>query len=124
MFANRDAVPMVAVKDVNLAREFYEGTLGLKPTGVDREWVSYQSGKSTIMVYQSQYAGTNKATALTWEVGDDLEGLMRALKAKGVTFEQYDLPGTTRKGDLHIAGDMKMAWFKDPDGNILNLASQ
>jgi hypothetical protein len=78
---------------------------------------------STLLVYKSQYAGTNKATAVTWTVGDELEEIVRALKAKGVTFEPYELPGMTRKGDVHVAAGMKAAWFKDPDGNILSLVS-
>ena len=48
-------------------------------------------------------AGTNQATAVTWVVGDDMEGVVRALKVKGVTFEHYDMPGMTQEGDVHIA---------------------
>ena len=48
---------------------------------------------------------------------------MRGLKTKGVTFEHYDMPDTTRKGDVHVAGNMKVAWFKDPDGNTLCIVS-
>jgi hypothetical protein len=61
---------------------------------------------------------------VTWAVGDEVESLVRALKSKGVKFEHYDMPGMTRQGDVHIGGDMKVAWFKDPDGNILNLVSR
>jgi hypothetical protein len=75
-------------------------------------------------VYRSQYAGTNRATAVTWLVGDDVEGVVRALKAKGVTFEHYDMPNMKREGDNHVAGDMKVAWFKDPDGNILSVVNR
>jgi hypothetical protein len=56
-------------------------------------------------------------------VGDDVEGVVRALKAKGVTFEHYDMPGMSREGDIHVGGNMKVAWFKDPDGNILNIVN-
>ncbi|HST08217.1 MAG TPA: hypothetical protein VLJ83_08585 [Gemmatimonadaceae bacterium] len=49
---------------------------------------------------------------------------MRALKAKGVAFEHYDFPGMTLKGDVHIMGDMKAAWLKDPDGNILAIVGR
>lgn len=114
----------VAVKDIKAARKFYEGTLGLK-AGDDQEpsVLAFETGGSTLLVYESQYAGTNKATAVTWVVGADVEGVVRALKAKGVAFEHYDMPGVTRQGDLHVAGDMKIAWFKDPDGNILALVS-
>ena len=60
---------------------------------------------------------------MTWDVGNDVEAVVRALKAKGVSFEHYDMPGMMRKDDVHAAGEMKVAWFKDPDGNILSLAS-
>ena len=86
--------------------------------------IVFKSGNSTINVYQSQYAGTNQATAVTWIVGEDVEEIVRALKAKGVTFEHYDMPDMTREGDVHVGGNMKVAWFKDPDGNILNIVSR
>jgi catechol 2,3-dioxygenase-like lactoylglutathione lyase family enzyme len=125
MLGNKDAVANVAVKDLETARRFYEGTLGLKPIdGLEGEVIVFRSGRSTLNVYLSQYAGTNQATAVTWAVGDDVEGVVRALKAKGVSFEHYDMPGVTRAGDIHVAGDMKVAWFKDPDGNILNIINR
>jgi hypothetical protein len=85
--------------------------------------VAYRSGSSTVLVYESQYAGTNKATAVTWTVGPDVEKVASALKAKGVRFEHYDMPGMKREGDVHVGGGMKVAWFKDPDGNILSIVS-
>jgi catechol 2,3-dioxygenase-like lactoylglutathione lyase family enzyme len=125
MLGNKDAVANVAVKDLETARRFYEGTLGLKPIdGLEGEVIVFRSGRSTLNVYLSQYAGTNQATAVTWAVGDDVEGVVRALKAKGVSFEHYDMPGMTRAGDIHVDGDMKVAWFKDPDGNILNIINR
>ena len=125
MLANIDAVANVAVKDLDTARRFYEGTLGLKPVAAEGdEVIVYKSGNTALNVYRSQYAGTNKATAVTWVVGDDVEGVVRALKAKGVSFEHYDMPGAKLEGDVHLFGDMKVAWFKDPDGNILNLINK
>lgn len=122
--AVKDATATIAVKDAKSARKFYEGTLGLKVVDDQMpEALVYQSGSSKILVYQSKYAGTNKATAATWEVGDDIEKIVQALKAKGVSFEHYDLPPMTLKGDVHVGGGMKAAWFKDPDGNILALVS-
>lgn len=121
MFADQDATTMVAVKDLGRARKFYEGTLGLKPAAPpDPQVQVYQTGNSRIAVYVSQFAGTNKATTLTWEV-DDVEGTVRDLKTRGVGFEHYDMPETTRQGDIHVSGPMKNAWFKDPDGNILSI---
>ena len=122
MLGDTHPFPMIAVKDLERARKFYESTLGLTAAGgMDGEVIAFQSGGTTINVYRSQYAGTNKATALTWAVGDDLDAVVRALKTKGVTFEHYDMPGMTRKGDVHVGGKMKVAWFKDPDGNVLGL---
>lgn len=122
MLGNTDAVANVAVKDLKTARDFYERTLGLTQVDAeDEEVIVFRSGKTLLNVYRSQFAGTNKATAVTWSVGDRLEEVMRALKAKGVAFEHYDMPGMKREGDIHTCGDMKVAWFKDPDGNILNV---
>ena len=124
MLNDTDAAATIAVKDLNTARRFYENTLGLTPVANEEdEVIVFKSGNSVINVYRSQYAGTNQATALTWIVGDQLEDIVQQLKAKGITFEHYDMPNTTLKGDIHVAGSLRVAWFKDPDGNILNLAS-
>ena len=124
MLEDTDAIATIAVKDVKKARKFYEDTLGLKPVRTEEMGVvGYKSGKSTVLVYQSSFAGTNKATAVTWAVGDKLENIVSALKGKGVIFEHYDMPGITRKGDIHISGKIRNAWFKDPDGNILSLVN-
>jgi len=124
MLGNKDAVATIAVKDLAAARQFYEGTLGLRLLDTEgQEVLVFRSGNSRVNVYRSGYAGSNQATAVTWAVGDELEALVRGLKAKGVKFEQYDIPGMTRTGDIHVCGNMKAAWFKDPDGNILNLVS-
>jgi catechol 2,3-dioxygenase-like lactoylglutathione lyase family enzyme len=124
VLASTDAIATIAVKKIEPARKFYEGTLGLKPMPTEEPGVQgYKSGNSSVLVYESQYAGTNKATAATWAV-ENLEGVVRDLKAKGVRFEHYDFPGATRQGDVHGAGKTKAAWFKDPDGNILALVSR
>ena len=125
MLANKNAIATVAVKNLESARKFYEGTLGLKAVDSEGdEVIVFKSGDSTVNVYRSQYAGTNRATAVTWPVGTEIESIVRALKAKGVNFEQYDMPGMTCDGDIHVCGDMKVAWFKDPDGNILNIVNR
>jgi catechol 2,3-dioxygenase-like lactoylglutathione lyase family enzyme len=125
MLSDKDAAANIAVKNLETARKFYEDTLGLTQIGTEgQELIVFKSGNSTINVYQSQYAGTNQATAVTWVVGEDVEEVVRSLKAKGVTFEHYDMRDMTREGDVHVAGKMKVAWFKDPDGNILNIVSR
>jgi catechol-2,3-dioxygenase len=124
MLGKIDAVANIAVKDLKVAKRFYEDTLGLKQVAAEgQELIVLRSGNSTVNVYRSKYAGTNQATAVTWVVGKEVEDFVRKLKAKGVAFEHYDMPGMTRQGDVHVGGNMKVAWFKDPDGNILNLVS-
>jgi catechol 2,3-dioxygenase-like lactoylglutathione lyase family enzyme len=125
MLGDKDAAANIAVKNLDRAKKFYEDTLGLTQIGSEgQEAIAFKSGNSTIIVYQSQYAGTNKATAVTWVVGQDVEGFVQQLKGKGIAFEHYDMPGVTRNGDIHVAEDMKVAWFKDPDGNILNIVNR
>jgi catechol 2,3-dioxygenase-like lactoylglutathione lyase family enzyme len=125
MLANKDAAATVAVKDIEAARRFYEDKLGLEPVQPENHGViAYKSGGSSLVVYVSQFAGTNKATSVTWSVGGDFDGIVQTLKSKGVTFEHYDgLPQVTRQGDVHRVGDLKLAWFKDPDDNIHHLIS-
>ena len=124
MLRDTDAVATLAVKNLDEAAKFYEETLGLTRAGAeDDEVVVFESGDTRINVYRSSYAGTNKATALTWPV-DDVDDVVRTLKAKGVKFEHYDLPDTKRQGDVHVSGDIKVAWFKDPDGNILSVVNR
>lgn len=125
MLGDIDAAANVAVRDLAAARPFYEGILGLTPLhGEGDDVIVYGSGKTRLNVYVSKEAGSNRATAVTWAVGDQLDDVARALAAKGVVFEHYDLPGSTREGDIHVNGDMRVAWFKDPDGNILNLINR
>jgi catechol 2,3-dioxygenase-like lactoylglutathione lyase family enzyme len=124
MLGNKDAVANIAVRDLDTARRFYEGTLGLQAVGTEgEELIAFRSGSSMLYVYRSQYAGTNRATAVTWVVGDDIDAVARALKAKGVAFEHYDMPATKREGDIHVGGGIRVAWFKDPDGNILSIVN-
>jgi catechol 2,3-dioxygenase-like lactoylglutathione lyase family enzyme len=124
MLSDKEAIAMIAVKDLKAAAKFYQDTLGLTPVASEgEEVITYRSGSSAINVYHSQYAGTNKATSVVWNVGDEIEAVVDRLKSKGVVFEHYDMPGLTVNGDVHVGGDMKVAWFKDPDGNILSVVS-
>ena len=124
MLGTRNAVANLAVKDIDRSRLFFTETLGLKQVDNEGEdLLVLKSGDSNINVYRSEYAGTNEATAVTWEV-DDIDAEVASLKGKGVTFEHYDMPGLERQGDLHVGEGMKIAWFKDPDGNILNIVGQ
>ncbi len=123
MLTDSAAIATIGVKKIDNAKKFYEEVLGFKPTGDDHEGaVAYDSGGSKLFVYESEYAGTNKATAATWVV-DDVDGTVRTLKGRGVDFEHYDFPETKLEGDVHVSGKMRAAWFKDPDGNILAIVN-
>jgi catechol 2,3-dioxygenase-like lactoylglutathione lyase family enzyme len=123
MLSKRDAAVTIPVRSTEAARKFYEGALGLEPGPSQEPTVlTYKSGNSKILVYESPYAGTNRATAATWMV-DDVDEIVKDLKRRGVSFEHYDMPGTVLKGDVHVAGNRRVAWFKDPDGNILSVVS-
>ncbi len=125
MLSNNNAIATIAVKDMAAARKFYGDTLGLEKTDMsDEEVTTYKSGDSHVLVYQSKFAGGYQATVATWIVRNDLEDIIATLKERGVAFEHYDMPGTVREGDIHISDGMKVAWFKDPDGNIICLVNE
>jgi extradiol dioxygenase family protein len=124
MLGDNDAIATIPVNDIDEARKFYQDTLGLM-TGASRapDVLTCKSGSSSVLVYRSDHAGTNEATAATWAV-DDVESVVSALKERGVRFEHYDLPDTRLEGDVHVSGSLKAAWFKDPSGNILAVVSR
>lgn len=124
MLAEYDVHVDIGVKNLDAARDFYEDTLGLRPER-ESDWeVYYRCGGSWLKVYQSEFAGTNKATYCSWEV-DDVTEVVDWLKEKGVEFEHYTgMPDVVIKGDVHDMGDRQAAWFKDPDGNILCIGNK
>jgi catechol 2,3-dioxygenase-like lactoylglutathione lyase family enzyme len=124
MLGKADATPMIAVKDIDRAKQFYTDKLGLKPfEEMGGDFFMLKSGDTTLNVYKSEFAGTNKATALTFDV-DDIDAEVRELKGKGISFEHYDVQGLKADGDIYSGEGMKTAWFKDPDGNILSLVEE
>lgn len=119
--SEQDVMAMVAVKDLAKGKEFYGDTLGLKQSKEIEGVVTYKSGNSVLVVYQAPTAGTNQATCAGWMVAD-IKATVSELKEKGVTFEHYDMPGMEWDGDIASWGTTgKAAWFKDPDGNTLDL---
>jgi len=109
--------------DIERARKFYEGTLGLKPADIptDPGYVLYSTKQGTFLVYATQAPG-GAATALGFVV-DDLVTEMADMKKRGVVFEEYDLPGLKTVNGVVDMGKMgKGAWFKDSEGNIIGLS--
>lgn len=123
MLKDRNSSAIVAVRDIARARTFYEDVLGLTLAagGEDQDMLGFQTGGTWLTVYRSDFAGTNRANAVTWDMKGDMVETVNDLKSRGVVFERYPDMGLTLNGDIHEAGPMKMVWFKDPDGNILHL---
>ncbi|MDT0166607.1 VOC family protein [Actinotalea sp. AC32] len=123
MLSDHAAMPVLAVSDLDRARRFYEETLGLTPAGDVPDGQMYRSGGVLLLVYRSDYAGTNKATALSFDVPEDsFDAEVAELRGRGVTFQQYELEGVTWEDGIALMDGMRAAWFEDPDGNILNIS--
>lgn len=121
MLAGHTIRATIAVSDIGRARSYYEQTLGMQPPReLEDGTVMYESGGSSFVVYPSPSAGTSEATVASWEVAD-VDGEVRELRAKGVTFEEYDFPGLKTENGIATMGPIRGAWFKDPDGNILGV---
>jgi predicted enzyme related to lactoylglutathione lyase len=123
MLTNGTVTANIPASDLKRARDFYAEKLGLTPASeMDGVMLIYRTaGGSTFSVYQTEYAGQAGHTIAQWHV-DDVEAEVRNLRANGVTFEKYDLPGVEWDGDVaSIEGMGKAAWFKDSEGNTLCL---
>jgi catechol 2,3-dioxygenase-like lactoylglutathione lyase family enzyme len=125
MLKDRDSSAIVAVRDLERARAFYRDVLGLWLTreGKEMEVLVFRSGATRLLVYRSDFAGTNRANAVVWSVGDELDSVVAALEAKGVAFLHYPNIGRL-EGHVHHADGAKLVWIKDPDGNILHINSR
>ncbi|KRA53131.1 glyoxalase [Devosia sp. Root635] len=121
MLKDIDSSAIVAVRDMSRARDFYQNTLGLELAHGDDNVLSFKTGKTVLNVYVSDFAGSNKANAVVWGVGDQLDAIVADLAAKGTSFEHYPDMGLDYKDGIHSAGNFKAVWLKDPDGNILHL---
>ena len=110
----------IPAKDLEGTRRFYEDVLGAQVMTEDPGGIIYRSGDSFFSLYPTQYAGTAQHTLGAFLVGD-VEATVADLRAKGVRFEDYDLPGLTTVNGIAELGGMKGAWFKDPEGNILSV---
>ncbi|MBX3561362.1 MAG: VOC family protein [Sphingomonas sp.] len=124
MLKDHDSSAILAVADLDRARAFYGDVLGLEldEAGAEEGVLVYRTGATRLVVYASAHAGTNRANAVVWGVGGDLDAIVAALEAKGAAFEHYPDLGRL-EGNVHVAGGAKLVWLKDPDGNILHLNS-
>jgi len=124
MLKHHDSSAILAVGDLDRARAFYGDVLGLTLAreGKEEGVLVYETGATKLIVYRSEHAGTNRANAVVWGVGEELGAIVAALEAKGAAFEHYPDIGRL-EGNIHHAGGAKLVWLKDPDGNILHINS-
>lgn len=124
MLNNATVTANIPAGDLKRARAYYADKLGLTPSSEleDAATLIYQTaGGNTFSLYETQFAGQAGHTIAQWHV-DDVEAEVTDLRAKGVTFEEYDMPGVEWNDGIASMGDMgKAAWFKDSEGNILCL---
>ncbi len=113
----------IPVSDLSRARNFYEKTLGLAPKEEYAGGVIYECGGAEVFMYPTKNAGTSKASQAFWQVRD-VEAEVAELKARGVVFEEYDMPGIKMKNSIATGGGAKTAWFKDTEGNILAVSQR
>lgn len=119
MLQNSPMYAYIPAKDVSRARKFYEGKLGFKARQEVAGGVAYEFGKGTgCFLYPTPNAGTSMASQAFWQV-DDIEREVTELKARGVKFEEYDMPGMKSRNSIYAGGGARAAWFKDSEGNIL-----
>ena len=124
MLQDKDSSAIVAVADLERARRFYADVLGLPLLDDGMGVLVFRTGATSLVVYASAEAGTNRANAVTWGCGADLDRIVAELEGKGVVFEHYpELEGSRLEGNVHVSGTMRLAWFKDPDGNVLHINS-
>jgi catechol 2,3-dioxygenase-like lactoylglutathione lyase family enzyme len=127
MLSDFDPMPTLPVTDLARAREFYEGVLGYTADEGVPDGVVYRSGSGAFLVYPSAYAGTNKGTAMSLQVGADaFDSEVDNLRQKGVTFQTFEMDGISwdngvASGPAGAGEGFRAVWFEDPDGNILNI---
>ena len=124
MLKNHKSSAIVAVRDLDRARRFYGDLLGLElaEQGEEEGVIVYRTGATNLVVYESEFAGTNRANAVVWGVAQELDEIAAELEAKGADFEHYPDIGRL-EGNVHVAGGARLVWLKDPDGNILHINS-
>jgi catechol 2,3-dioxygenase-like lactoylglutathione lyase family enzyme len=125
MLSQYTPVVTLPTADLSRARSFYEDTLGLTTEREGMGGLYYTCGDAALFVYESQYAGTNKATAVSFDVPTSaFQDEVDALRARGVDFMTFEMPDTTWNDGVAAMGEsVQSVWFNDPDGNIINVST-
>jgi predicted enzyme related to lactoylglutathione lyase len=113
----------IPASNIARARKFYEEVIGLAPQSEYAGGIVYECGGVGVFMYPTPNAGTSAASQAFWQV-KDVEAEVAELKARGVKFEEYDMPAGKMKNSIMMAGGAKTAWFKDTEGNILAISQR
>jgi catechol 2,3-dioxygenase-like lactoylglutathione lyase family enzyme len=123
MLKDKSSSAIVAVSDLDRARGFYENTLGLPIEEEMSGVLTFKTGGTWLVVYQSEGVRPGTGNTVAWGGGEDVEPIAGQLRSKGVTLEEYPDMGMEIADGVHKDGDFRAIWFKDPDGNILHVNS-
>ena len=121
MLSSGKLVGFVATTDYEKARAFYEGKLGLEFVGLDQFALVMRTGEHKIRIAKVPNFTPLQGTVLGWEV-DDVEAVVLWLRGRGVATEKYPFVADQELGIWTAPSGDKVAWFKDPDGNVLSLS--
>lgn len=123
MLKNYASSAIVPCTDLDRAKAFYGDILGLPLIADHGNGFVFATGETKLNIYRSDFAGTNKANAVIWTVGDDIDTIAAALRARGVTLDEYPRGFDKVIEGVHVGDTLSVIWFRDPDGNILHVTS-
>ncbi|MEF3404408.1 VOC family protein [Agromyces sp. CCNWLW203] len=123
MFESAEGYAVLPASDLERAKRWWKTVFDLDPVEDSPGGVMLRIGSTPVLVYETQFAGTAKSTALGIDT-DDLDRDMAALRERGVTFNEYDLPGVKTENGIVDDGGMRTAWFDDSEGNIIALGQR
>jgi catechol 2,3-dioxygenase-like lactoylglutathione lyase family enzyme len=120
LLGSSKVVAFAPTRDAKKARAFYEGVLGLKLVSKDKFALVFDANGTMLRVASVPPYKPHQFTILGWDV-DDIDAAVKKLSAKGVELQQYGMPGQDKRGIWTAPSGARVAWFKDPDGNVLSL---
>lgn len=122
MLGQYTAIPVLPTSDLKRARAFYEEKLGLVPHTIEHEGVLYTTGEDLLLLYPSAFAGTNRATAVAFQVpAEDFDTEVAHLREAGIVLDEFEFGDAVWEDGVMSYGEEKGVWFRDPDGNYISV---
>jgi catechol 2,3-dioxygenase-like lactoylglutathione lyase family enzyme len=120
MLSQYDAIPTLPTSNLQKARQFYEGTLGFVPHVIENEGVLYSAGSDMFLLYPSGFAGTNRATSMSFQVpAEAFDEEVAELRRRGIVLDEFEFEDAVWEDGVMSYGEEKGVWFRDPDGNTI-----